>query len=95
MFVNVYLATEDKRVFFLKEIDQRAHQEIYHQEYSEVLWYFGNACILRSKPLMITIMISKKKYAFQLAFARFFLNFNTGCWQVGVFIRFAIWRNPS
>lgn len=34
--VDVYLTTEDKTVF-LKEIDQRAHQEIYHQEYSEVL----------------------------------------------------------
>ena len=37
MFVNVYLTTEDKGVFFKKEIDQRAHQEIYHQEYIEVL----------------------------------------------------------
>lgn len=53
---------------FLREIDQRAHQEIYHLEYSEVL---------RSMPLMI--MISIKEYAFQLAFARFSLNFNTGC----------------
>ena len=36
MFVNVYLTTEDKRVF-LKEINQKAHQKIYHLEYSEVL----------------------------------------------------------